>query len=78
MKNPDNPRQRRLFYAMPHDVQTHPQRFMRALAGKIGAVILGSVPQSAGDGWDFWVDVDPNADLDWIGDTAPWKPIGQP
>ena len=34
----------------------HPQKVMKELAYKLNFKILGALPQTAGDGWDFFVE----------------------
>ena len=82
--NPDNRNQARLFFCMysarDNKEDRHPQIVMNDLAIKHKFKILGAVPQTAFDGWDFWVEFD---DIEEIHELPPlfrfleWKPINQ-
>ncbi len=79
--NPDNPKQRRLFFDMidayEFGEKRHPQIAMKELAEKCKFKIIGCVPQSLFDGWDFWIEFDEEPILPPIFRSVPWKPIGE-
>ena len=87
-KAPRQPNQHHRFYCMQSAADAgehrHPQQVVRDLAATHGFTVLGAVPQSIADGWDFWLEYAGNAH----DGTAPafpaylrpakWKPINQP
>lgn len=38
------------------DEKRHPQVVMKELGEKHSFSVIGAVPQSLGDGWDFWIE----------------------
>ena len=90
-KAPRQPNQHHRFYCMMSATEAgehrHPQRVVRDLAATLNFVVLGAVPQSIADGWDFWIEYDANGDYDDSTEppafpayfrAASWKPINQP
>ena len=88
---PRQPNQHHRFYCMLSAADAgehrHPQQVVRDLAATHGFAILGAVPQSIADGWDFWLEYDANGDYDDSTEppafpayfrAASWKPINQP
>lgn len=81
--NPANPKQRRLFYdlmsaAFECGEERHPQTVMRELSTRLGFTILGAVPQSLFDGWDYWVEESRPVDYPkFLQRSVPWKSIGE-
>lgn len=82
--NPQNHAQRRVFYdlnmAGDKGEARHPMVVMRELAQKHGFTLIGAVPQSLFDGWDFWIESTNIAVLDlpcFFRERIPWKPVGQ-
>jgi hypothetical protein len=47
------------------------------MAASLGFRILGAVPQSIADGWDFWIEFDGEPTFPDYFTKRPWKPIGQ-
>lgn len=54
----------------------HPQQIMRQLAGELGFKIIGSVPQSMGDCWWFWIEYSAKPVLPAYIFEADWLPVG--
>ena len=82
--NPNNKNQARLFYDLIDATRKakesrHPQIVMKELSIKNNFTILGAVPQSLFDGWDFWIERDDIELIDLPDELFcdyPWKPIG--
>ena len=90
-KAPRQPNQHHRFYCMQSAADAgehrHPQQVVRGLSEMHGFTVLGAVPQSLFDGWDFWIEYDANGDYDDSTEppafpayfrAASWKPINQP
>jgi hypothetical protein len=79
--NQDNPKQARVFYdlfeAYKYGERRHPQIVMKELAERHGFRILGKVPQTLFDGWDYWIEFETPPDLPPIFRDVPWKGIGE-
>jgi len=80
LKNPNNPKQRRLFY---HTIaaeeffhgEMHPTTGMNYLATIYNFTILKAVPQSMYDGWEMWVECEEGEDIpEWL-DSVRWTEI---
>ncbi len=54
----------------------HPQQVMTRLAGELGFTILGSVAQSIGDCWWFWVEYTVKPTWPAYLGEAEWLPVG--
>jgi hypothetical protein len=80
--NPENKNQARVFYCLrtanENGAKEHPQTVMIELGISHNFKILKSVPQSAADGWDFWIEYEeaPNLPKYFRGNLS-WTPIGQ-
>ena len=83
-QNPENKNQVRLFYclrtAFDHEEMRHPSIVMDEIAERCNLKVLGKIPQTAFDGWDFWIEVEDSRDVlvlpPFLMDYG-WKPVGE-
>lgn len=54
----------------------HPQRVMAKLASEFCFKVIGSVPQSMGDCWWFWIEYSEKPLLPAYVSEAEWLPVG--
>jgi len=54
----------------------HPQIVMKMLAENLGFEILGALPQTAFDGWEFWIEYNTIPKLPKYLDLHPWTEVG--
>ena len=83
-QNPENKNQVRYFYcartAFDHGEMRHPSIVIDEIASKCHFKVLGKIPQTAFDGWDFWVEFE---DSIYVLVVPPffmdygWKPINE-
>ena len=92
-QNPENKNQARLFYcartAFDHGEMRHPSIVIDEMAGNHNIKVLGKIPQSLFDGWDFWVEIEESQmglsdvlDVEYFFNTPffmdyGWKPINE-
>lgn len=78
--NPENKNQARVFLNI-QDYQEfgfkgHPHEVILKLI-PFGSKVIGAVPQSMFDGWDFWLELDGNYNAHDLIDDYVWKPVNQ-
>lgn len=78
--NPENHSQARVFYHLQSADEAgltgRAQKNMQLLADECGFRVIGSLPQTLFEGWDFWIEFDDLPELPDFMRDAPWKPIG--
>ena len=78
--NPSNDKEGRLFYCLrtanENGEKRHPVIVMQELAIKYNFEIIGKVPQSLFDGWDFWIKFETKPNLPpFFYTDIPWKSV---
>lgn len=68
--------QRIAYDMMGDEPKGHPQTVMQRLAKEFGFTILGSVPQSAGSQWWFWIEHRGIRPWPSYIRVLPWTPVG--
>jgi hypothetical protein len=79
--NPENKQQARVFFHLEtcqdEGFIGHPQHEIKKLIPE-SANVIGCIPQSLYDGWDFWIDFSGELLVHDVLFDFQWKPINQP
>jgi hypothetical protein len=78
--NPGNPKQARVFFSymsamIEHNETRHADIVMKEIADKNNFKIIGKVPQTLFDGWEYWIEFDKEPELPGFVRNINWEPL---